>query len=112
MNERWGLHPLPPSQNFFPEAGDDATRILQSRDGLRLENVHPIDHTKDCFNQLNSILYNAKQKAWELYGNERVMFGVPEAQFLQSSFLRFVQSLDDPFAKKLTILNCPATYST
>lgn len=59
----------------------------------RLDDIISISSKEDTYTQLRQILDEAKLEAKKLYGNERVVFGVPEAQFMGSSLIKFVENL-------------------
>ena len=75
--------------------GKNPLKVVQSRDGLELGGVIPIDSKLDTYTRLHQLLTEAENEAYQKYGNRRVVFGVPEAQFMGSGIVRFANSLKE-----------------
>jgi thymidine kinase len=80
---------------LFMPSGTDPSRILQSRSGLHLPDVEPVNSTGNIYYQLMELLGQAERKAERLYGDNKVVFGIPEAHFMGADIIRFAKSLND-----------------
>lgn len=78
---------------LFRPGEDPLTELFSRNNHQKLGDIISINSKEDTYTQLTHILDEAKQEARELYKNERVVFGVPEAQFMGSSLIKFVENL-------------------
>lgn len=78
---------------LFRPGEDPLSELFSRNNNQQLSDIISISSKEDTYTQLNQILEEARQEATAFYGNERVVFGVPEAQFMGSSLIKFVENL-------------------